>query len=368
MVVFLTQEKGCMLESRSRWVRPEIVLLALGIGLLLWLVGEVLLMVFAGVLLATALSALAGGLVHWTPLGRGWALVLVTLSLAVILIALGFAIVPQAIEELGTLVQRLMEIAGAVQQWVQELPVFSGGDGDGDNDGNGGMGTIQEAAGAAAGIVMRVLGTISTMVVVIVIGIFMAADPGLYTRGLLKLTPLGVRSRASEALSLIGYVLRWWLLGQLVSMTVLGVLTAAGLYLIGIELWLGLAALTAILTFVPFLGPIIAGIPIVAIAFADGIETGLIVLAFFVSLQSLEGYILTPMIQQRAVLMPPALLISMQVLFGTLFGAPGLILAAPLTAAGLVAVNLLYVEDVLGDRRAVPDKEADAEADPVPTP
>lgn len=356
-----------MLESRSRWVRPEIVLLALGIGLLLWLVGEVLLMVFAGVLLAIALSAMAGGLAHWTPLERGWALVLVTLSLAVILIALGFAVVPQAIEELGTLVQRLMEIAGSVQQWVQELPVFAG-DGDGDSDGNGGMGTIQEAAGAAAGMLMGVLGTISTIVVVIVVGIFIAADPGLYTRGLLKLTPLGVRSRASEAMSLIGYVLRWWLLGQLVSMTVLGVLTAAGLYLIGIELWLGLAALTAILTFVPFLGPIIAGIPIVAIAFADGIQTGLIVLAFFVSLQSLEGYILTPMIQQKAVLMPPALLISMQVLFGTLFGAPGLILAAPLTAAGLVAVNLLYVEDVLGDRRAVPDREADAKAEPVHTP
>jgi predicted PurR-regulated permease PerM len=356
-----------MMESRSRWIRPEIVLLALGIGLLLWLVGEVLLMVFAGVLLAIALSAMAGGLAHWTLLSRGWALIFVTLSLAIVLIALGFAVVPQAIEELGTLVQRLLEIAGAVQQWVQELPVFSG-DGDGDNDGNGGMGTIQEAAGAAAGMVMGVLGTLSTMVVVIVIGIFIAADPGLYTRGLLKLTPLSVRTRASEAMSLIGYVLRWWLLGQLVSMTVLGVLTAAGLYLLGIELWLGLAALTAILTFVPFLGPIIAGIPIVAIAFADGIETGLIVLAFFVSLQSLEGYILTPMIQQRAVLMPPALLISMQVLFGTLFGAPGLILAAPLTAAGLVAVNLLYVEDVLGDRRSVPDKEADAKAEPVRTP
>jgi predicted PurR-regulated permease PerM len=359
-----------MMESRSRWIRPEIVLLALGLGLLLWLIGEVLLMVFAGVLLAIALSALADGVTHWTPIPRGLSLFIVTLSLGAALVGLGFLVVPQAIDELGTLVLRLMEIAGNVQQWVQDLPVFEG-NGDSvaeDEGGNGAMGTIQDAAGAAAGVVMGVLGAIGTIIVVIVIGIFMAADPRLYIEGFLKLVPLPVRPRAGEAMALIGYVLRWWLLGQLVSMTVLGILTGLGLFAVGIDLWLGLAAMTAILTFVPFLGPIVAGIAVVSLSFAVGVETGVIVLVFFLALQNLEGYILTPMIQQRAVLMPPALLISMQVLFGTLFGAPGLILAAPLTAAGLVAVNLLYVEDVLGDKRAVPDKKADAEVEPVRPP
>jgi predicted PurR-regulated permease PerM len=358
-----------MMESRSRWIRPEIVLLALGIGLLLWLVGEVLLMVFAGVLLAIALSALADGVAHWTPIPRGWSLFIVTLSLGAAFLGLGFLVVPQAIQELGTLVQRLMEIAGNVQQWVQELPVFADdGDNGTENGGNGALGTIQDAAGAAAGLVMGVLGLVGTIIVVIVIGIFMAADPRLYLNGFLKLVPQSARPRAGEAMSLIGYALRWWLLGQLISMTVLGILTALGLFAVGVDLWLGLAALTAILTFVPFLGPIVAGVAVVSISFAMNVETGIIVLVFFLGLQNLEGYILTPMIQQRAVLMPPALLISMQVLFGSLFGAPGLILAAPLTAAGLVAVNLLYIEDILGDRRAVPDRKADAEVEPVQPP
>lgn len=357
-----------MMESRSRRMRPEIVLLAFGIGILLWLVGQVLLIVFAGILLAVALSALAAGVTHWTPIPRNWSLFIVTLALGAALVGLGFLVVPQAIEEIGTLVQRLMEIAGNVQQWVESLPVFAGDNDAGDDGGNGAMGTFQDAAGAAAGVVMGVLGVVGTVVVVIVIGIFMAADPRLYIDGFLKLVPQQSRLRAGEAMSLIGYVLRWWLLGQLVSTAVLGILTGLGLFVVGIDLWLGLAALTAILTFVPFLGPIVAGIAVVSIAFATGLETGIIVFVFFLALQNLEGYILTPMIQQRAVLMPPALLITMQVLFGTLFGAPGLIFAAPLTAAGLVAVNLLYIEDVLGDSRAVPDKKADAEVEPLRPP
>ena len=359
-----------MTESRSPRIRSETVLLAFGIGILLWLVGDVLLMVFAGVLLAIALSALAEGLAYWVPVRRGLCLFIVALLLGTGLVVLGFMVVPQAIEELGTLVQRLMEIAGSVQLWVQDQPVFAG-DGDGnfrDDGGDGAIGTVQDAAGAAAGVVIGVLGAAGTTVVVIVIGIFMAADPRLYIIGFLKLFPQEARPRASEALSLISYVLRWWLLGQLVSMAVLGTLTALGLFLVEIDLWLGLAAMTAIMTFVPFLGPIVAGIAVVSIAFAVDIETGIIVFVFFLALQNLEGYILTPMIQKRAALMPPALLITMQVLFGTLFGAPGLILAAPLTAAVLVGVNLLYVEDVLGDGRAVPEKGADAEVEPVRPP
>lgn len=357
-----------MTESRTPWIRTDIVLVAFGIGVLLWLLGDVLLMVFAGVLLAIALSALADGLLYWIPVPRSLSLFIVILLLGMGLVGLGVLVVPQAIEELGTLVQRLLEIGGSVQRWVQDLPVFSGDGGNAadDDGGSGVIGTVQDAAGAAAGVVIGVLGILGTTIVVIVIGVFMAADPRLYVVGFLKLVPLHSRPRAGEVLSLIGYVLRWWLLGQLVSMMVLGVFTALGLYAVGIDLWLGLAAMTAMLTFVPFLGPIIAGIIVVSIAFAVDVETGIIVFVFFLALQNLEGYILTPMVQKRAALMPPALLISMQVLFGALFGAPGLILAAPLTAAVLVAVNLLYVEDVLGDRRAVPEKGAKAPPTQLP--
>ncbi|WP_230533571.1 AI-2E family transporter [Microvirga roseola] len=154
----------------------------------------------------------------------------------------------------------------------------------------------------------------------------------------------------------VGYTLHWWLIGQLVSMTVLGTLTSLMLWGLGIQLWLGLGVLTGVRTFIPFLGPIIAGVPVLAIAFAEGTQTGLIVLVLYLILQNTEGYFLTPMIQQRAAELPRALLIAMQVLMGLLFGAAGFILAAPLTAVGLVAVNLLYIEAALGDERSAPNE------------
>jgi predicted PurR-regulated permease PerM len=346
-----------MTETRTLLQRPAMVLLCIALAFFVWYVGDVLLVIFAGILLAVALSSASDGLARWTPLNRGFALLAVIVLAGLGLVGLGFIVVPQAMEELWALWERLVAIAGDIQRWAQQFAMFETPDnGDEENGGitEGMIGTAQEAAGAAAGALMTTLGALGTILIIVILGGFIAANPGLYLRGIEKLVPRRHRFRLSEVLSLTGYGLRWWLLGQLVSMALLGVSTGIGLYVIGIDLWLGLALLTALLTFIPFLGPIIAGIPIVAVGFADGLQTGLIVLVFYLVIQTIEGNIITPMIQERAVLMPPALLIGMQVLFGALFGLPGLILAAPLTVVGMIAVNMLYIEDVLGDERAVP--------------
>ena len=114
--------------------------------------------------------------------------------------------------------------------------------------------------------------------------------------------------------------------------------------IIGVDLWLSLGVLTAVLTFIPYLGPVIAGIPILIIAFAEGYQTGLIVLVFYLIIQNVEGNVLVPMIQQKAVNLAPALLIAGQVLMGTLFGSLGLIMAAPLAVVIMVLVKKLYLE------------------------
>jgi predicted PurR-regulated permease PerM len=346
-------------ETRTLLQRPAVVLLGIALAFFVWYVGDVLLVIFAGILLAVALSSASDGLARWTPLNRGLSLLLVIILAILGLVGLGFLVVPQAIEEVWALWERMVGIAGDVQRWAQQFALLDqpeGNDGNGENSGltESVIGTVQDAAGAAAGALMTTLGALGTILIVAILGGFMAANPGVYLRGLKKLAPQRHRPRISEVLAMTGHGLRWWLLGQLVSMALLGVSTAIGLYLIGIDLWLGLALLTALLTFIPFLGPLIAGIPIVAVGFAAGLQTGLIVLAFYLVLQNVEGNIITPMIQERAVRMPPALLIGMQVLFGALFGIPGLILAAPLTVVGMIAVNMLYIEDVLGDERAVP--------------
>lgn len=339
-----------------RWLRTDTILLAIAAGVLLWLTGPVLLMVFAGVLLAVALDALGAALTRHTPLSRGWAVVVVVVVLTLLLIAGAVVIFPRFMVQLGQIWEQLAALVEQAQQTLQQYPWMQEAlrpDEQG-APGGGTMGVVGDVVAQVAAATMTVFGVLTNLIVIVIIGLFLAANPALYRRGLVKLVPVNHRPRAEETLSTVGYALRWWLLGQLASMLMLGVSTSLALLVLGVELWLGLGVLTALLTFIPFLGPIIAGVPVVLIGFAQGLQTGLLVLAVYLVLQNVEGNILTPLIQQRAIHLPPALLIGMQVLLGVLFGVAGLILAAPLTVVGMVAVNLLYIEDVLGDRRATP--------------
>lgn len=218
--------------------------------------------------------------------------------------------------------------------------------------GNGNSDQLADAASMVvdhvAKATMLLLGALSSLVILLALGLFAAFNPGLYRNGLLKLFPDPLRQRMDRALGAIALSLRWWFLGQLVSMLLLGVTVSIGLLVIGVDVWLGLGVLTALLTFIPFLGPLIAAVPILLAGFAEGTQVGLIVLVFYLIVQNIEGNIVVPMIQQRAVHVAPALMIATQVLMGVLFGVMGLILAAPLTVVAMVAVNKLYVEDVLG--------------------
>jgi predicted PurR-regulated permease PerM len=170
---------------------------------------------------------------------------------------------------------------------------------------------------------MLVIGVLSSLVILLAIAIFGAANPDIYRRGLLTLLPPGRRERMTETLAATAHALRWWFLAQIVSMLVLGVTVAVGLMIIGVDLWLSLGVLTALLTFIPVLGPIIAGVPILIVGFAEGLQTGLIVLVFYLVVQNVEGNFLVPMIQHRVVNLAPVLLISVQVLMSTLFGLMG---------------------------------------------
>jgi predicted PurR-regulated permease PerM len=199
--------------------------------------------------------------------------------------------------------------------------------------------------------------------VVVVVGIYLAAQPRFYLDGLLMLFPHAKRPRLREVAARVGFTLRWWMIGQLVPMLAIGAITAIGLKLIGVELWLILGLLTGLFNFIPNFGPLIAGVPAVLLALASpeqGPQKALWVVALFVASQNLEGYVLTPLVQRRAVQLPPALTILTQVLLGMLLGAIGVVLAAPLTAAAVVMVKMLYVEDVMGD-----DAKVDGAAKPA---
>lgn len=329
-------------HTRS-WPRTEAVLLLALLGVVVWVIGDVLLLVFAGALLAVGLDGIASLLVKHSPLRRGWALAATGVVLLGLLAVIGWTVVPQFVGEIDELWKRMAglgaQLGGFLEdhEWASRL--LSNGEE---------QARLIDAAGAAmqhaATAGLAVLGMFGSVVVLVAIAVFAAADPALYRRGFLALLPAARRAEIEHALLESARGLRWWFLGQLISMLLLGVSVSVGLRLIGIDLWLSLGVLTAILTFIPFLGPIIAGLPIVAIGFAEGMQTGLIVLVFYLVVQNIEGNFLVPMIQHRVVNLAPALLISVQVLMGTLFGALGLILAAPITVVAMILVKKLYVE------------------------
>ena len=336
------------MTSESPGVTTATILLTAGLLLIAYLLGEVLLLVFASVVLAVGLDGLSNVLSRRLPVSRNWALAAASLVIFVSIFAV-FGL------SAGRLVQQLQQVGAAIvdfaeqgHAWLTEIGVMREPE-DGDN---GLASSLREMSGQALDWGMTAVGAISSLIILMVLTGFLSANPDLYRSGAVRLVPPGKRELVQDTLSALAAALRWWFLGQLVSMAILGVTVGLGLFFLGVDLWLGIAVLTALLTFIPFIGPLIAAVPIVAVGFAAGMQTGWIVLIGYVMIQNLEGSVIGPMIQQRAVNLAPALLIAVQVLLSLVFGAMGLILAAPLTIVAMVAVQKLWVKHTLGEHVA----------------
>jgi predicted PurR-regulated permease PerM len=215
---------------------------------------------------------------------------------------------------------------------------------------------VRQAGGVAGNVVTSTFGVVGDMLIVFGVGLFFAINPKLYARGIVRLSPLSRRVRAAAILTEVGTQLEWWFVGQLCSMVSIGILTFIGLKMLGMPMAVTLAILAGLLNIIPNFGPIIAAAPAVLIAFApQGDQTqlrpalaGWVMLMYYV-IQMLEGWVITPFFQQRAVELPPGLIVIAQVAFAILLGPIGLILATPILAATMVLVRMIYVEDVLGD-------------------
>lgn len=188
------------------------------------------------------------------------------------------------------------------------------------------------------------LGAIAVLAAVMVFGL---VDPTPYHAGILWLVPERHQGRTRTELSRISRVLTWWLLGRLASMMVVGMLTWLGLWLLGIPAPLALGFLAGILGFVPNLGPILALIPAVVVALTVGPWSVLWVTLLYVGVQAVETNIITPLIQQEAVRIPPALLVAFQLMMGIFAGIWGMVVATPLLVVAMLLVQTLYIRDGL---------------------
>ena len=324
--------------------------------LLLWYTARVLLIIFAAVLIAVLLRALSEPLSRRTPLSSGWALLAVIMLLTGLMVGgallLGGRISTEIAQGSSTLPQGFEQVRHwiARQEWGQWLLSRTP--------------PVERLAGSAPQLLSQVstlfsgaIGALVTVVVILFVGLFLAMDPKLYQQGIVRLVPLPRRARASEILHQLGYTLRWWLIGRSVAMIAVAAITGFGLWLLNVPLALSLGILAGLLNFIPNLGPVIAGIPAVLIALTQQPITAAYVALLYLGIQSVEGYLITPLVQQRTVSLPPAMILSSQLVLGTLMGGFGVALATPLTAVLMVLVKMVYVEDILGDNVELPDRD-----------
>ena len=321
--------------------------IALALALLV-LIAQILLLVFAGVLFAILLRSIANAIDAVLGLGRGWSLaaalsgIVVTVALATWLllpdiITQGQQLVDQLPRGLNELRQRLSGLFG--DTGLIDLAF--------DRAASPSRGAMQDIVGGVFGVVSGTLGILGSGLVILFTGIYLAADSQTYRGGLIRLVPPAHRDRAERLVDEIDRVLLWWLIGKLIDMALIGVLTYLGLWALGMPLALSLALIAAILTFVPNFGPIIAAAPAILLALGDGLTQAALVVLLYTAVQAVESYLITPLIQQRTISMPPALTLAMQLVAAVLLGILGLALATPLTAAGIVLVRELYVKGLL---------------------
>jgi predicted PurR-regulated permease PerM len=205
-------------------------------------------------------------------------------------------------------------------------------------------------------LVSRLTGALSSVAavaggafIILFVGCYVAADPHLYVDGVVRLVPRAYRTRARALIQAVVRTLRWWLLAKVIEMVVVGGLVTAGLLILGIPLAGTLGGLAGVLTFIPNIGPIVSTVPPLLLALAISPERALAVALLVWGVHGIEGFFVTPIVEQRTVKLPPAVTIGVQLLLGAVSGGIGVALAAPLAAAGLVLVRGIYVEDVLGD-------------------
>ena len=307
------------------------------------LTADVLQVVFAGVLLAVFLVSLAEPISRNLKFSHRVSLTIVILTL----LALATVILVSAAPAISQQVDRLAYmIPAAYDGLLQELQKYEWGNvllRETQKRGWAGTGAIFSRA---TGVLSGTAGWVVSIVIFLFIGFYGAVNPRPYTGGLVRLFLPVYREKVSAILTSMGHALRWWLLGRLAGMVVVGVITTFALRMMDIPLAGLLGLISGLLTFIPNLGPIISAIPVVLIALMESPGKAFLAAGFYTVLQMVEGYILTPLILQRTVSLPPALLLATQALMGSVLGLKGVAMAAPLTVIGMVVVNMVWLERI----------------------
>ncbi|MGA9573088.1 MAG: AI-2E family transporter [Lysobacterales bacterium] len=335
-------------RSTSKPINALGMILLAGLALfLLWPAAQIFLVLFAALLIAVFVNSLAGLVLRWLPilpvLARAGVIAFLILLLSAFFLTAGPSFsqqTSQLSEQLPRAMERLQDVISE-QPWNDFLKNLN-------------LGYLRPDAGqvmaGVTGVFSTAFGTAAHIVVILFIGFYLAIQPEIYIQGLLHLIPKRQRDRISQLLQALDHALSWWMLGRFASMATVGVFTTIALTLIGMPMALVLGVIAGVFSFVPYIGPIMSVVPALLVGLLESPMMAFYVIMIYALVQFLEGNFVTPLIQRRAVLLPPAVLLSAQFSMGIFYGLLGIIMATPMAVVAIVVIQVLYVRDILEDQ------------------
>lgn len=334
-----------------------IAVLVVGLAAFAWVVSAAWLVLFIAILFAVLLDGMTRLAMRWLHLPRALGLLLAILFITACIggiFAFGGLRVaseaPALRHSLQNSIQRIQhQLHGsAVEHKLQDIGI--GPDKPGSSSSATGVTPgVSAIFSRAQAYISNSVEVVADLFIVIVAGIYFAAAPGFYIETVLRLVPDARRERLRRVAHEVGHGLRRWLLGVFVSMLSVGIITGIGLTLLHVPLAALLAIIATVMTFIPYLGTIISMVPALLVALLVSPMTVLYVLLLYLLAHAVEGYVVTPLVQSRTVRLAPGWLILAELVGGLAAGVFGVLVAAPLLVTITIIVQLLYVEDVMGD-------------------
>ncbi len=327
--------------------RTAIVVALAPLPLLAWYLRYFLLVLVGSLLLAMLLELVSEPLVRWCRLSEGLALAIAGLVILLAIAGAGYLFGTQLASELQDVFSRADAATRTISDELQHSQLGRTAL----SHLEGGNFSLTGFLGSLVRVSARLL---EAAIFTIAAGVYLAAQPDMYRKGAAQLFPPKRRPAVERTIDDIGRALRLWLLGQAIQMCVIGAVTTAAVWLIGLPSPLALGAIAGLAEFIPYLGPVLASIPAILVAVTSGFYPALWTIIAYIIIHQIEGNLVVPMVQRRLVFVPPAVLLLSIVAVTEIFGTIGIIFAAPITVIAFVAVKKLYVRDSLGQPTDLP--------------
>jgi predicted PurR-regulated permease PerM len=294
---------------------------------------ELILYVFAGILLAVMLRTTGTWLSKHTPISIRWSMLIVLVVFAAALFGTIWVFGLQIAHQADELFSAISDAYGQVQQKLQQYRIARQFISTTPSVNLG-----ETATAAATGLIWMA----AAVVLILFLGLYLSTGPQLYMETFLSLFSTTHRARITRLLESLGGALRWWLFGQFLAMAAVGVITTIGLILLKSPMAISLGVMAGLMTFVPYVGAIASAVPAVLLAFTESSQMAFYVVLLYLLAHIVEGYIVVPLVQHRLVYLPPALILTTQFFMEAFAGTAGLTFATPLMVVAMVLIKRLY--------------------------